>query len=161
MISNGPFKLQEWKHNDELVLIKNPLYWDSKVVSLEKVLLTILDENTSYKMFEMGQLDRVGSPTATLPQDAIAYLRQTKQLKMKPAAATHWFRFNTEAAPMNHIKMRKAFNAALSRQSIVEHVTQGNQTIAMGIVPRWQAGVQLPIIEIMIPRLLGSCSKKL
>lgn len=135
MQSNGPFKLASWKHNDELVMVKNPLYWDAKIVAIEKINLIILDENTSYKMFELGHLDRTGSPTATLPQDAIASLRQQQQLKVKAAAATHWFRFNTEAAPMNNAKMRKAFNLALNRKAIVEHVTQGNQTAALSLVP--------------------------
>lgn len=135
IVSNGPFKLKEWKHNNELVMVKNPLYWDAKVVSVDQIILTVLDENTSYKMFEMGQLDRAGSPTATLPQDAISTLRHQQQLKIKPAAATHWFRFNTEAAPMNNAKLRKAFNMALDRKAIVEHVTQGNQMPATGIVP--------------------------
>ena len=135
VISNGPYKLKEWKHNNELMMIKNPLYWDAKVVSLDQIALTILDENTSYKMFEMGHLDRTGSPTATLPQDAIPSLRHQRQLKIKPASGTHWFRFNTEAAPLNNAKLRKAFNMALDRKAIVEHVTQGNQIPAIGIVP--------------------------
>lgn len=135
VISNGPYRLKEWKHNNELIMIKNPLYWDAKVVSLDQIALIVLDENTSYHLFEMGHLDRAGSPTATLPQDAIPSLKHQHQLKIKPAAATHWFRFNTEAAPMNNAKMRKAFNMALNRKAIVEHVTQGNQTPATGVVP--------------------------
>lgn len=142
IISNGPFKLKEWKHNNELIMIKNPLYWDEKVVSIDQIILTILDENTSFKMFEMGHLDRAGSPTATLPQDAIASLKSQHVLKIKPAAGTHWFRFNTESPPFNNAKMRQAFNMALDRQGIVEYVTQGNQTPAIGIIPSsmgWRA----------------------
>lgn len=135
LVSNGPYKFKEWKQNNELVMVKNPLYWDAKVVSIDQINLTFLDENTSFKMFEMGQLDRAGSPTATLPQDAIASLKASHQLKIKPAAGTHWFRFNTEAPPFNYAKMRKAFNLALDRKEIVEHVTQGNQTPAIGIIP--------------------------
>lgn len=135
IISNGPYKLKEWKHNDQLIMGKNPLYWDAKVVSLDEIALIILDENTSYKMFEMGHLDRTGSPTATLPQDAISSLRLQNQLKIKPTAGTHWFRFNTNEAPFHNAKMRKAFNLALNRKAIVQHVTQGNQLPATGIVP--------------------------
>ena len=32
-------------------------------------------------MFELGELDRTGFPSATLPQDAIAVLREKHQLK--------------------------------------------------------------------------------
>ncbi len=133
--SNGPYMLKEWKHNNEVIMVKNPLYWDAKVVAIDQIALIVLDENTSYKMFEMGHLDRAGSPTATLPQDAIATLKHHPQFKILPAAATSWFRFNTLAPPFDNIKLRKAFNLALNRKSIVDHVTQGNQTPATGIVP--------------------------
>lgn len=134
-VCNGPYKLEKWKHQNEIVLVRNPNYWDEKVVSIDRIALIMLDEHTSLNMFEMGQLDYVGSPTSTLPQDAIATLHSQKILKIKPAAATHWFRFNTEAYPLNHPKVRKAFNLALDRKAIVEHVTQGNQLPAIGIVP--------------------------
>lgn len=142
-ISNGPFIVKEWKNNDELVLIKNPNYWDSKIVSIDTLILVILDENTAFKMFVNGHLDRAGSPTSTLPQDSIATLKSQQELKIKPGAGIHWFRFNTEASPLNHAKMRKAFNLALDRKSLVDHVMQGNQIPAIGIIPSvvgWNTG---------------------
>lgn len=135
VISNGPFKLREWKQGNELIIEKNPQYWDSKVVSIDEIELAFLDENTALKMFMMGYLDRAGSPTSTLPQDAIPSLKHEHELKIKPAAATHWMRFNTESSPLNNAKMRRAFNMALNRKAIVENVTQGGQTVAIGVVP--------------------------
>lgn len=134
-IGNGPFKPQSWKLRNELTAIKNPSYWDADVVQLDKISLQVLDENTSLQLYKSGGIDWVGSPLWTLPQDAVSTLKQQGVLKVAPGAGTHWFRFNTKRAPFDNEKIRRAFAIALNRQDIVDHITQGNQTPAIGIVP--------------------------
>jgi oligopeptide transport system substrate-binding protein len=138
IVSNGPYKLKDWKHQDELVLEKNNLYWDAKVVSVDHLIFPILDESTALKLYEQGQIDHTGSPTSTLPQDAMASLKKDHALKIQPAAGTYLFRFNTEQNPFNNVKLRKAFNAAINRKEIVDHITQGNQLPAKAMVPPLQ-----------------------
>lgn len=135
LISNGPFSLESWAHDNEIVFGKNPKYWDAAEVTLEKVKVQVLSETTALRVFETGGLDWIGSPMGTLPQDAVTVLKHQKKLRATPGAGTHWFRLNTERPPFNNIKMRKAFAAALDRKSIVEHVTQGGQIPATGILP--------------------------
>lgn len=134
-IVNGPFVLDSWKKRSELNLKKNSHYWDEKNVNLEGIALQVLDEHTALQLFKAGKLDWAGSPLSTLPQDAITSLKQQKALHITPGAGTHWFRLNTSKAPFNNEKMRRAFALALDRQAIVEHVTQGNQQPAIGILP--------------------------
>lgn len=134
-VSNGPFKLKHWKHKNELAVEKNPLYWDAEKVLLEQILVLTLDENTAYQMYEAHEIDWMGSPMNTLPQDAVLPLKQQGKLQIIPGAGTHWFRFNIEKAPFHNLNMRRAFALALDRKSIVDHVTQGNQIPATGIVP--------------------------
>lgn len=135
VISSGPFLLDSWKRHDELTAVKNPLYWDAANVALDGVAFVVLDDNTSLQLFKTHHLDWAGSPLSTIPQDAVTALKQQNQLKIAPGAGTHWYRFNTEKFPFYNKKMRQAFALALNRQDIVDHVTQGNQIPAIGIVP--------------------------
>lgn len=135
LINNGPFKIVHWKQRNEFVTVKNPEYWDAQSVKMQGVTLQILDENTALQLFKTGDLDLAGSPLSTLPQDAVLSFKQAGTLKISPAAGTHWLRFNTQKAPFDNVKMRKAFNLALNRQAIVEHITQGNQPPARGAIP--------------------------
>jgi len=135
IIGNGPFKQNRWEHRSAFEVVKNPLYWDASAVHLDRITLQILDEATALQLFKAGSLSWAGSPLSTLPQDAIASLREQKVLQVLPGAGTHWFRFNTERAPFNSEKIRRAFALALDRQAIVDHVTQGNQQPAIGIIP--------------------------
>lgn len=134
-LTNGPFKLESWKHNNELTVVKNDHYWDAENVSLNKIIVYILEENTALQMHLAGELDWAGSPASTMPQDAVQTLKEEHRLSTAPAAGTHWFRFNTEKPPFDNLKIRKAFSLALNRKAIVDHVTQGNEKPAMAIVP--------------------------
>lgn len=134
-IGNGPFKLQKWTRRSEVNLAKNDAYWDAKHVALNGICLQILDEHTALQLFKAAQLDWAGSPLSTLPQDAIATLKQHNQLRVAAGAGTHWLRLNTSKAPFNDKKMRVAFALAIDRQAIVEHITQGNQQVATAIIP--------------------------
>lgn len=144
IIGNGPFQLDTWIKRDELKVVKNPRYWDAAHVALEGVNLQVLEEQTALQLFHAGQLDWVGSPLSTLPQDAIAPLKQQNQLYIMPAGGTYWFRLNTRRFPFSNEKIRHAFSLALDRQSLVEHITQGNQQPAIGIIP---PGFGIPLYE--------------
>lgn len=131
---NGPFLLEDWKHNNAVIVKKNPHYWDADHVHIDRVTLPILDANTAYLMYSQGELDWAGSPLSMLPQDAMNELKNNRSLNVMPAAGTHFFRFNVTAKPLDHKKMRLALAMALNRAEIVEHVLQGGQLPATALV---------------------------
>lgn len=135
LVSNGPFKMQSFKHHNEFVAIKNPLYWNAHAVKLDKIMMQVVDETTGLQLFQTGQLDWHGSPTSTLPADALQTLKAQGQLEILPGAGTHWIRFNTALSPLQNVKLRRALTFAIDRKSLVGHVLQGNQVPALAIVP--------------------------
>lgn len=136
LITNGPFKLETWNRHNELTAIPNPYYWDKKSVHLDRVALIVLDNPTALQLFHQGDLEWTGSPLSTLSTDALASLRRQKQLEVvTPTAGVYFLRLNTERPPFNHVKIRQAFALALNRADLVEHVLQGNQLPALGIIP--------------------------
>ncbi len=135
ILTNGPFKLEKWKRQNELIAILNPHYWDKNQVRLDRISLVVLDNPTALQLFQRSELDWTGSPLSTLSVDALASLSQQGLLKIMPAAGIYLFRVNTEKPPFNHVKMRQAFALALNRVDLVEHVLQGNQEPAFGLIP--------------------------
>ncbi len=134
-VGNGPFLLVDWKHQDHLEMKKNGKYWDASQVKIAALELAMLQEETELKMFEKKDLDWAGSPLSTLPVDALKTLRKDNNLNTKELLGTYFIRMNTERAPFDHPSMRKAFALAMNRKAIVDHVTQGNQIPATGLVP--------------------------
>lgn len=135
-VGNGPFKLEAWEHKNKLVLAKNDNYWDKDNVKMDKIEFSMVeDENTELSMFDNGELDWAGAPTSALPTDAIPALKDSGKMKTQPIAGTYWYKFNTEKAPFNNVKIRKAFTFAIDRQSLIDNVLQTGQIPATGAVP--------------------------
>ncbi|MBA3723137.1 MAG: peptide ABC transporter substrate-binding protein [Parachlamydiaceae bacterium] len=135
VISNGPFKLKEWSKHNQFVAEKNPNYWGANSIEIDTIKLIVLDNSTALSLFENGDLDWVGSPLSTIPTDALVSLKKQNRLNITPSAGVYLFRFNTLKPPFDQQKFRQAFSLALNRQDLVEHILQGNQTPAMGIIP--------------------------
>ncbi len=146
-ISNGPFELAEWKQGDHISLRPNPRYWDATAVHLKSLELVMVDEKTELLMFERGELDWAGSPLSRLPLDSISSLREQGRLISAPAAATGWVRCNVLSAPLDQPKIRRALAYAIDRKALAEHVLQGGQTPALGIVPPTLAVSDVPYFK--------------
>ncbi len=135
-ISNGPFVLKDWKHNDHLLLERNPNYWNRENVRPESLYFSMVqNEATVLQMFEKGELDMIGEPLSPIPIDAIATLKRSGRLKTRHDAATTFVTFNTTHRLFSHPKIRKAFAYAIHRKDIVDHVSQLNDCVATNFIP--------------------------
>ncbi len=134
-VGNGPFLLKEWKHQDSLSLIKNPLYWDAPKVQILSLELQMVESQTELKMFEKDAIDWAGSPLSFLPTDAIKGLQKASALHAKEMLGTYFIRANTQRKTMDQSLMRKAFALAIDRGAIIDHILQGGQMPATGLVP--------------------------
>lgn len=57
IVSNGPYILKEWAHNDRMVFEKNPDYWNADAIKIEEVtLLVVTDPNTLKNMYDTGEI---------------------------------------------------------------------------------------------------------
>lgn len=135
LISNGPFMLDSWKKNNEIVGIKNPEYWDVNRVNLQKFSFVNLEDHTALQMYEADQIDWAGSPLSMLPPDAIVSLKRKRQLYTAPSAGTYWFRVNTTKSPLSNEKLRQALAYAIDRKALVKSVILGDDEMALSVVP--------------------------
>lgn len=125
LISNGPYTLTTWKHQHELVLIKNPQYWEKKRILSENISISIIPHtDTALKLFEKGDLDLIGNVAAPLPLNALPSLHRQGKLKKQSVAASTLLYFNTSAFPFHNANLRRAFAKAIEREEIVKHITQ-------------------------------------
>ncbi|TVY08598.1 peptide ABC transporter substrate-binding protein [Paenibacillus cremeus] len=119
IVSNGPFKITEWKHDAELKMVKNDQYWDAANVKLAGVNFKMInDTNTAYQLFTTGELDT----TSSIPADMSDKLFAENKVKVEDAAGTAFYRFNVKMAPFNNVNIRKAFVEAVDRQKLVDLV---------------------------------------
>lgn len=135
-VSNGPFVLTEWKHNHELVMTKNPLYWDRERNLADTLQFSMIsDEMTVFHLFEKGELDMIGDPLCPLPLEALNSLKKTGNVHKHPLGATSFITFNIHQPPFHNEKIRKAFAYAINRQDLVTHILHSDQIPALNMIP--------------------------
>ncbi|MDR0266750.1 peptide ABC transporter substrate-binding protein [Paenibacillus sp.] len=144
IISNGPFKINDWKPQSLLELVKNENYYAKDDIKFTKVQMTMVnDSGSELNMYETNQLDYAGLPTGRIPNEQIPILKQSKpdELEIKGIASTYYYLFNNKQKPFDNVNIRKALTMAIDRQLIVDKVTLGGQLPAFGIVSPGIAGV--------------------
>jgi oligopeptide transport system substrate-binding protein len=139
MVSNGPFVLREWIPHDRIVVEKNPRYWDAARNRLNRVIFFPTD-NTSVDEanFRAGQVD----VTFDLLTDRIAHYRQEDpgELRVDLLSESDFLRFNTEQAPLNDARVRRALSLAINRKTLCEDVLNGSRVPAYALTPPNTAG---------------------
>lgn len=135
IVSNGPFSVAKYKLGDMMSFKANNTYWDRKNVRIKEIEAVMVSESTALSMFENKELDWAGSPLSVLPIDSLPNLREKGILESKTYLETYFFRLNTSVDPLNHPLLRKALGLAINRKEITEHILQGGQLPATGLVP--------------------------
>ncbi len=121
-VCNGPFKISEMNMGESVVLVKNPEYYDAAKVNLEKITFRYIKEiSTALLAYESNEID--GS--RSLPSSDFARLKADGAgIVSVPSYGTVFYDFNCGKAPFDNVLVRKAFNLAIDRTSIIEDVVQ-------------------------------------
>lgn len=131
-VTDGPFKMQQWDHNDKIIVVKNDTYWDAKSVKLSKLTFNLVEDGkAALTAFEQGSLDG----TDNIPVEDIQRLRDNKTLITAPYLGTYYYRFNVTKKPFDNVKVRQALAMAIDRKTLIDKVTKGGQTPAFAYVP--------------------------
>ena len=131
-VTNGPFKMESWTHDAEIVMVPNENYYDMSNVSIERLTFALMDDaNAQLTAFRNGDLDFMQNP----PPDEVASLLADGTLIAGDYLGTYYACFNNSVAPFDDVNVRKAFNLAIDRNYIVEIVTQAGEIPAGAWVP--------------------------
>jgi len=143
LVSNGPFKITDYKIKDQAVLEKNENYYDKDAVKLDKLTIKFVAEETSaWASYKSGQFDMVD----TVPKSDVQAALKDGSAKNFANLATYFLSINVSdkakavdpnaAKVLSDPKVRKALSVAIDRQSIVDNVTKGGQVPAHGMVAK-------------------------
>lgn len=129
-VGNGPFALVSWKHEEEMVFIKNEEYWDHDAVQLDQVHWAMVnDDNTQYQMFSSGDLD-----LASIPAELSDELIDGDNVYIGEQGGLEFYRFNVTEEPFQNKKIRQAFSYAINRDDIAEYVVKNGVKPAYAFV---------------------------
>jgi oligopeptide transport system substrate-binding protein len=131
-VTDGPFTLTQWSHNDKMVFVKNPTYWDRNAVKLTKITYYMVeDSSTALSMYESGQLDS----SSNVPNSELPKLVASGDVKILPYLGTEYYSINVTKKPFNDAHVREALALAIDRKAITTSVTRGGEVPALAWVP--------------------------
>lgn len=134
IVSNGPFKLDEWKFNYYISVVRNPHYWDRQTVSLNGIrYLPITNRYTEARMF----FDQQVHATYSLAPEMIDYAgkHHPEALRQEPYLGVLFVRCNVNRPGLGDARVRKALALTIDRRSIITNILKGGQLPAHGFIP--------------------------
>jgi len=133
--TNGPYVLERWSHGREIVLRKNEAWYDAALVQIPRIRFAMIPDATSaldeYRAGNLDSLDPYGGLTAALVEQVSQDPLLGQHLRLVPTLCSHYYGFNTAKPPFNNPLVRKAFTAALDRETIVTSI------VRLGEPARW------------------------
>jgi len=135
IVTNGAYKLKSWAHYNEIVLVKNEDYFDADKVQIEEArFIYVMDLSTALSMYKAGELDSAEVPPVDMERiksDPIL----SKEYHNGPLAILGSIQINSEYPPMDNPLVRKAFAAAIDKETLVKYILKGGQQPAYTVVP--------------------------
>jgi len=146
-IGSGPFVLERHRPQQEIVLARNPLYYDEGSPMLDRVVVRIVPDVLSLlTQLETGELDYVeGIP----PRDAHRVAnRSGSSLSIVPFDYPNYdfLGWNERRPPFDSAELRRALTLAIDRSALVEDLLFGYGQVSRAPVPSSWWGAD-PTIE--------------
>jgi len=132
LISNGPFKLTEWNHEQNLTLVKNDTYWDAANVKLTKVSFNIVKEaGTALNLYETNATDYT-----SISGDNLKLYEGKEDVKTRSELTNMYLMFQTKKhKELANVKIRQALTMAIDRQAFVDTILKNGSVASTGLVP--------------------------
>jgi ABC-type oligopeptide transport system substrate-binding subunit len=133
IVSNGPFVLEAWEHQKQLVLRKNKHFFDAKDVTLEKVIIPIIGVQAGALPYENNEVDLTTLQAADLKR-LQGDPKTAKEVFRYPYPGTWYLTPQVTKPPFDNIKVRQAVSHAVDREAVAK-VAQGFSLPAHCMIP--------------------------
>ena len=141
IVVNGPYKLVEAVPEDRYVLERNDGYFDAASVDVPRLSFFVVDDaSTQLAMYEAGELDFIES----IPPGELDRISADDVLGPEyyngPRFVVYYYFFNVTKPPFDDVLVRKAFAAALDKETVTARITRGGEVPAGTMTPPGSTG---------------------
>ncbi len=144
MVSNGAYRLKDWRLNDRLDMEKNPYYWDAAHVQLKTIrALPNSQAITAFSVYSAGGADLI-LDKGLAPIYLLDELRKRPDFHAATFLGVFFYRFNVTRKPFDDPRIRKALAMTIDRDLIVSKITKAGERPALAFVPPGTGGYQPP-----------------
>ncbi|WP_255357899.1 ABC transporter substrate-binding protein [Geomicrobium sp. JCM 19037] len=129
-VGTGPFELEEWDLNNEIVLANFQDYWGEPAILDQVSLRVVPEQGTRMAMMEQGEAHFMQQiePANVARMEALDNMDVVSQ----EGFGIDYIGFNNEVEPFDDERVRQALSMALDREAIVEGLYEGYGSVADG-----------------------------
>ena len=131
----GPFMVETFVPNEDLVLTKNPNYWQEGLPYLDSVVFrAVPDINARAIQLEAGDVNMA----LDLAIQDVERLRTNTDIRVEEGAGSrqYYVTMNNAKAPLDDVRVRQALNYAVDKEGIIQAVFLGRYaTLRRGGLP--------------------------
>ncbi|MGA1845189.1 MAG: ABC transporter substrate-binding protein [bacterium] len=133
----GPFKLTKYVLNDHQMLTANDTYFRGRP-KLDRIFIRVVsDPETLRILFEADELDVFDCDYAIAQLDYFyASGKWKERIRSGPRVGIFYYSINQKIAPFGDVRVRKAFQMAIDRKTILERMFAGRGKLENGVMPR-------------------------
>lgn len=137
-VGTGAFKFERWDQDSVVVLNRNENYWmkdadGNQLPYLDRLEFRIIPDYVfMWEEFEIGNIYQ------TYVDDPFYHDAKDKYGEFymeRPQYGTYYYGMNVEREPFTDVRVRKAMNYAINRETLIEIVMNGRATPAKGVLP--------------------------
>jgi peptide/nickel transport system substrate-binding protein len=121
LVTDGPFRLASWKPQQEIVLERNPLYYEKPLPYLDRVVIRVVPEQSSQiTQLLNGQIDYV----LQLSPDDVERVEDDPDTRV----LSYWSRgyiaigWNLSRPPLDDVRVRRALTYGIDRSILVDSI---------------------------------------
>jgi len=148
-VGTGPFRLKKIKESEILILDRNPNYWDkdehgNELPYLDGIKFSFHKEK-KIELFEFkkGNLDMIFRLPGEMISLVVGELKDIEKnkntsyiMQVVPALNLFYLGFQHQLPPFDNTDVRRAFNYAIDKESIITYTLQGEGRPALhGVIP--------------------------
>ena len=132
-IGTGPFAFQAYQKDAVIRYLRNDAYWGD-AAKVEALIFAITpDASVRYQKVKAGECHIMAYPN---PAD-VATMKEASDIVVMEQEGLNvgYLAYNTQVAPYDNPKVRRALNMAIDKQAIIDVVFQGSGEIAKNPLP--------------------------
>ena len=159
-VGNGPYTLAEWQVNRQIVVRRNPNYWNAARIRIREVRYYPIDNGAAEESaFRGGLLHKTSSTNVSPAKLAVWNREHPGWAHFDPYIGSYFYLLNTKRPPLDDVRVRRALALSVDRESLVKNVTRAGELPAYNYTPpnagNYTARARIPYDPTGARRLLA------
>ena len=141
LVTNGPYRLDQWEFKRRLRLVASDYYWDKSNVKSHTIdVMVIENPQYAFEAYDSGAIDWWVEVSGDIGGELIR--KKRPDLQIWTSFGTYFYSFNCQEKlpdgtdnPLHKIPVRQALSMAVEKQFLVDNIMRMGQPVATNYVP--------------------------